>query len=179
MIAWSTIPLELCDEYSTPYDCQDLQKVQEILCKDSVNDEDEDIVTSGKTARAIEGEAEFSFLGEEFTSTEEIKPVICDGGATFTLSSSFENCTDCQPKTVEIKTVEIKTAEGGVVMTTTHVCLKTYYVKSRPGEIRPITTKAFIVPSLRSDLISVKSVNRQGYRVVHDPDPRNQEYIRH
>ncbi len=34
-------------------------------------------------------------------------------------------------------------------------------------------TKAFIVPSLRSELlvISVKSLNRQGYRVIHDSDP--------
>ncbi len=55
-------------------------------------------------------------------------------------------------------------------MTTTHVCMKTYYVKSRTGEIHPITTKASIVPSLRSDLISVKSLNRQGDRVVHDPE---------
>jgi hypothetical protein len=57
-------------------------------------------------------------------------------------------------------------------MTPTHVCMKTYYyVTSRTGEIRPLTTKAFIVPSLRSDLISVKSLNRQGYRVIHDLDP--------
>jgi hypothetical protein len=58
-------------------------------------------------------------------------------------------------------------------MTTTHVCMKTYYVKSesRTGEIRPLTTKAFIVPSLRADLISVKSLNCQGYRIIHDPDP--------
>ncbi len=56
-------------------------------------------------------------------------------------------------------------------MTTTHTCMKTYYVKSRTDEIRPLTTKAYIVPSLRADLISVKSLNRQGYRVVHDPDP--------
>ncbi len=67
-------------------------------------------------SKAIKGEAEFAFFGEEFTSTEQIKPVICDGGATSTLSSSFENCTDYQPKTVEIKT-----AEGGAVMTTTRV----------------------------------------------------------
>ncbi len=43
MIASSTIPLELCDEYSMPYDSHDLQKVQDILCKETVNDEDEDI----------------------------------------------------------------------------------------------------------------------------------------
>ncbi len=56
-------------------------------------------------------------------------------------------------------------------MTTTHVCMKTYYVKSRTGEIRLIVTKAYIVPSLSSDLMSVKSLNHQGYRAVHDPDP--------
>ena len=56
-------------------------------------------------------------------------------------------------------------------MTTTHVCMRTYYVKSRTGEIRPLTTKAFIVPPLRSDLISVNSLNRRGYRVIHDQDP--------
>jgi hypothetical protein len=43
MIASSTIPEESCDEYSTPFDSQDLQKAQEILCKKTVNDEDEDI----------------------------------------------------------------------------------------------------------------------------------------
>ena len=164
MIASSTIPLELCDENSTPSDSQEPQNVQEILCEETVNDEDEDIVISEKLARAIKWEGEFAFVGEELISTGEFTAVICDGGATYTLSSSFENCTDCQPKTVEIKT-----AEGGVIMTTTHTCMKTYYVKSRTGAIRPLTTKAFIVPSLRSDLISVKSLNRQGYRVIHDP----------
>jgi hypothetical protein len=118
MIASSTVPLELCDEHSTPSDSQDPQKVQEILCEETVNDEDEDIVISDKAARAIKWEGEFAFVGEEFISTEEIAPVICYGGATSTLSSSFESCTDCQPNTVEIKT-----AEGGIVMTTTHVCM--------------------------------------------------------
>ncbi len=101
IIASSMIPLELCHEYSTPYDSQDRQKVQEILSDDTVDDENKDIAISEIAARAIKGEAEFACLGEEFTSTEEIKPVICDGGATSTLSSSFENCTDCQPKTVK------------------------------------------------------------------------------
>jgi hypothetical protein len=126
MIASSTIPLELCDENSTPSESQDPQNVQEILCEETVNDEDEDIAISEKSARAINWEGEFAFVGEELISTGVFTPVICDGGATATLSTSFENCTDCQPKTVEIKT-----AEGGAVMTTTHVCMKTYYVKSR------------------------------------------------
>ncbi len=45
-------------------------------------------------------------------------------------------------------------------------------MSSRTGEIRPLT---FIVPSPRSDLISVKSLNHQGYRVIHDPDPEELE----
>ncbi len=117
MTASSVIPLKLCDEYSTPYDSQDRQKFQQILCNDTINDENKDIVISEIAARAIKGEAEFAFLGEEFTSAEEIKLVIRDGGATSMLSSSFENCTDRHTKTVEIKT-----AGGGVVMTTTHIC---------------------------------------------------------
>ena len=43
MIASSTIPLELIDENSTPSDSQEPQNVQEILCEETVNDEDEDI----------------------------------------------------------------------------------------------------------------------------------------
>jgi hypothetical protein len=74
---------------------QDPQKAQEILCKETVNDEDEDIMISEKAARAINWEGEFAFVGEELISTGEFSPVICDGEATSTLSSSFENCTDC------------------------------------------------------------------------------------
>ena len=44
-------------------------------------------------------------------------------------------------------------------METNHVCMKTYYVRTRTGEIRPITTKAFICPKLGTDLLSVKSLN--------------------
>ncbi len=106
IITLSTIPLELCDENSTPSDSQDPQNAQEILCEETVNDEDEDIVISEKLARAMNWEGEFAFVGEELISTGEFTAVICDGGATSTASSSFENCTDCQPKTVEIKTAD-------------------------------------------------------------------------
>ncbi len=71
MIASSTISLESCYEFSTPYGSPDLKKIQEILCYDTVDDENKDIVISEITARAINEEAEFAFLREEFTSTEE------------------------------------------------------------------------------------------------------------
>ncbi len=56
-------------------------------------------------------------------------------------------------------------------METTHVCMKTYYTRTQTGEIRPYTTKAFMCPKLRTDLLSLKGLKIQGYSVVHHPDP--------
>jgi hypothetical protein len=38
------------------------------------------------------------------------------------------------------RVVPIQTAQGGIVMLTAHVCLQTYFVRDRTGELRPITT---------------------------------------
>ncbi len=56
-------------------------------------------------------------------------------------------------------------------MATTHVaaCMhEGILCQVKNSEIRPIVTTAYIVPTLRTDLISVKSLNRQIYRVIHD-----------
>ena len=57
------------------------------------------------------------------------------------------------------------------IMRTTHLCYKTYFVKDRLGEIRPIIVKAYVVPGLKYDLLSVKGLNQAGYAVSHHPDP--------
>jgi hypothetical protein len=57
------------------------------------------------------------------------------------------------------------------VMTTMHVCLKTYYARDRTGELRPITTKTYIVKDLKHDLLSGKMLNKAGYRIILDEDP--------
>ena len=49
--------------------------------------------------------------------------------------------------------------------------LQTYFVKDRLGEIRPIIVKAYVVPGLKYDLLSVKGLNQAGYAVSHHPDP--------
>jgi hypothetical protein len=69
--------------------------------------------------------------------------------------------------------LKIKTAEGGVVMATILVCMKTFYVKFRTGEVRLIVSKTYIIPSLKSDLLSVKILNCQGYRFINDADPED------
>ena len=38
-------------------------------------------------------------------------------------------------------------------------------------EIRPIVVKAYVVPGLKYDLLSVKGLNKCGYAVYHQPDP--------
>ncbi len=89
--------------------------------------------------------------------------LICDGGATSTLTKSLKNCT-----LVKQKVEEIQTAHGSTKMSTTHRCLKTYYVRHRLGELRPIVVKEYVVPGLKHDLLSVKGLNQAGYRVIHD-----------
>jgi hypothetical protein len=39
------------------------------------------------------------------------------------------------------------------------------------GEIRPIAVKAYVVPGLKYDLLSVRGLNKCGYAVFHHPDP--------
>ncbi len=69
------------------------------------------------------------------------------------------------------RVVPIQTDQGGTVMLTTHVCLKTYFVRDRTGELRPITTKTYIVKHLKRDLLSGKALNRAEYRIILDEDP--------
>ncbi len=83
--------------------------------------------------------------------------MICDGGATSTLTRSLEICT-----LVEQKVVDIQTAHGATLMSTTHLCLKTYYICDRLGEIRPIVVRKYVVPGLKHDLLSVKGLNESG-----------------
>jgi hypothetical protein len=65
--------------------------------------------------------SEFAFMGMESDPTEEDIFIICDGRATTTmLTSSFENCTDCKPRKVNINL-----AEEGVAIVTTHEVIKT------------------------------------------------------
>ncbi len=58
-------------------------------------------------------------------------------------------------------------------MSTRHLCLKTYYVRDRLGQIRRIIVEAYFVPGLKYDLSSVKpeGLYKCGYAVFHHPDP--------
>ena len=83
-----------------------------------------------------------------------------------TFLRTFLNCTD-----IPESAVPIHAAQGGTVMTTTHVYLKTYYVRDRTGELRQVTTKTYIVQILKHDLLSGKMLNKAGYRIILDEDP--------
>jgi hypothetical protein len=137
-----------------------------VHCARSTVDDSEEHIISEKLARAVMAQGEFALVGNESVPNNETPYVIVDGEATTTLTSSFENCADIKPKKVNINL-----AEGRIAMVTTHVCLKTHCFRSRTGEIRAVTTQAFVVPSLRTDLLSVKLLNFQGYCVMHHPNP--------
>ena len=94
-------------------------------------DTDEEIVISESTMNIIMDRSESAFVCTRILAEEDA--LICDGGATSTLTKSLENCT-----LVKQKVVEIQTAHCGTQMSTTHRCLKTYYVCDCLVEIRHI-----------------------------------------
>ncbi len=51
----------------------------------------------------------------------------------------------------EFHVVDIQTVHGGIQMSTTHCCLKTYYVHDRLGEIRPIVGNLSVRHTLSQD----------------------------
>ena len=54
---------------------------------------------------------------------------------------------------------------------TTPLTLKKCYIRDRLGKIWPIIVKAYVLLGLNYDLLSVKGLNKYGYRVIHDSDP--------
>ena len=145
----------------TPETTYDIPNIVEPT-KRKGGDTDKVIIISVETCNFIMGHAHTS----AFVSTRSIDDMedslICDRGATCTLTKSLENCTQCKQKVVETQT-----AHGATIMRITHLCFKTYFVKDRLGEIRPIIVKAYVVPGLKYDFLLVKGLNRAGYAVNH------------
>jgi hypothetical protein len=158
------IPMEVNDKSSRPETTDDVpESCQEPNRKGG--DTAKVIIIPTETANYIMGHAHSAFVSTRSVSDME-DALICDGGATCTLTKTLENCTQCKPKVVDIQT-----AQGATLMSTTHICLKTYYVRDRLGEVRPIVVKAYVVPGLKYDLLSVKGLNKCGYAVYHHPKP--------
>ena len=167
-VASSTTPPEVLDRlYSVPYHRKQMLDIQEVEAICNGKSGTEIITIPEHIAATIFGEQECAFVGRESDSdSTEPEALCCDGGATSSLSSSFNNCAE-----ISERVVPIQTAQGGTVMLTTHVCLKTYFVRDRTGELRTLTTKKYIVKNLKHDLLSGKALNRAGYRVIYDQDP--------
>ena len=88
-----------------------------------------------------ERSAQYIFEGKQFafaaiSSVHGDDALVVDGGATSTLTKSFDNCTQIRPKVVAIQT-----AIGSSAIYSSHVCRKTYFAIGRSGELRPITVK--------------------------------------
>ena len=133
--------------------------------------EEEIIVLSESFAKLISGNTEFAGMANPKpkltpeTNSEDPLCLVCDCGATSTLTNSMINCTD-----VEERVVSIQTAQDGATMKSSHVCMKTYFTLSRAGEIVAISTRSYYVKSLQCDLLAGRALTRAGYRVVLDED---------
>ena len=135
VIASSVTPSEHNDSSQLPDTTYDLPEIVQPTTRKG-GDTDKVIILPVETCNFIMGHAHSAFVSTR--SIDDIEDaLICDGGATCTLTKSLENCTQCKQKVVEIQT-----AHGATIMRTTHLCYKTYFVKDRLGEIRPIIVKA-------------------------------------
>ncbi len=98
---------------------------------------------------------------------DEDKSNICtDTGASICVTGSLENTTD-----VVQELVRVEMAENGTSMKATHVCMKTYFLKNRSGEVVSLTVPALYVKSVNQDLLSGKACNKIGVCIILDEDP--------
>ena len=126
VIASSVTPREFNDSSQLPETTYDIPDIVQPT-KRKGGDTDKVIIIPVETCNSIMGHAHSAFVSTR--SIDEMEDaLICDGGATCTLTKSLENCTLCKPKVVEIQT-----AHGATIMRTTHLCYKTYFDKDRLG----------------------------------------------
>ncbi len=67
-----------------------MQDLHEMLCAGSTVDDSEEYIISEKLTRTVMAQGEFALVGSESVPNNETPYVIVDGGATTTLTSSFE-----------------------------------------------------------------------------------------
>ena len=88
-----------------------------------------------------------------------------DCGASRTVTGSLLNTRE-----VIEKTINIETADGKQSLKSTHTCLKTYFLRNRTGEVKPITVQAIFVMGFPQDLLGGKSLNQENILVILDSD---------
>ncbi len=59
--------------------------------------------------------------------------------------------------------IKIIMAKKNQTIETTYKCTKSYYFQNRSGTLQKITTSAYIVPDLQTNLIGCKNLNKAGY----------------
>jgi hypothetical protein len=77
----------------------------------------------------------------------------------------FENCSECKKRVIPFRA-----ARGGFLVNSTHLSLKMYYVQDRLKEIRPVTTKTYIVSRLKHLLTGKALLYKAGFRIKLDAD---------
>jgi hypothetical protein len=103
---------------------------------------------------------------KNFRPDEEKSSLCTDTGAFICVTGSLENTTN-----VVEKSVRVEMAENGTSMKATHVCMKTYFLKNRSGEVVSLTVPALCVKSVNQDFLSGKACNKIGVRIILIEDP--------
>ena len=64
------------------------------------------------------------------------------------------------------KTVIVDMEESQASMKATNICMKTYFIKNRMGEVVTVTTLALYERKIHQDLLSGKACNRTKIRIL-------------
>ena len=102
VIASSVTPRELNDSSQLPDTTYDLPDIVQPT-KRKGGDSDKVIIIPVETCNFVMGHAHSAFVSTRSIDDME-DALICDGGATCTLTKSLENCTQCKPKVAKIQT---------------------------------------------------------------------------
>ena len=118
VIVSSVTPRELNDSSQLPETTYDIPVIVRPT-KWKRGDTYKVIIIPVETSYFIMGHAQSAFVSTRSINDIE-DALICNGGATCTLTKSLENCTLCKPKVVEVQM-----EHGATIMRTTHLCYKT------------------------------------------------------
>ena len=111
---------------SMPYSRQQIIEDPMFTADIGANDGVEIITIPERIADVIFDLEESAFVGRESDDSTEPEALWSYIITIIFIKTSLRNCADSE---VTERVVSIQTAQGGTVMETTHVCLKTYYVR--------------------------------------------------
>ena len=145
------------------------------------NDSSQEVTIQCAQEKTVRIKDYFAFIIQDHITAEraamarptDAEPLVIKDNTTIVMdcgASSSSTGSQLNTKEISEKVTRLEMADGAETMEATHHCMKTYFVRNRMGETKPITVPALYVRGLPQDLLGGKSLTRQNIRVILDDD---------